>query len=400
MDVARWRQPAVIWLRRVKKNQYWERRRKQERSHRPRIPWTSAGLYGLTIFLAGLVLWKVPARPAVMSVSATPVSDTPSWMDRTVSGLQAPESTLRSWLNDGLPLLGYTLNPKNFAIHLRGLVLTGLTEVSGVRLTHLTDLLAMEMPQLAVVSKPADKPAPPKAREMRRPKEQDAVDTSLPGDGGRVWAELGQAPVVGLYQTHSHESFWPYVAAGSSAAYSTDWSKTIVQVGWWLAQDLHHAGLAVVQSRVDNMSEGVLASYNKSFYTAKTLLKWYPTVRMLIDVHRAANDIAPAKIHGQQVAKILLVVGTNKLLPNPYWHQNLEVALKLAQALKEISPDILAGKGIDMVPYRYNQQLMPADLLVEVGGPNNTLSEERYAVHDLAEAIQRVFQQGGVPQKP
>ncbi len=404
--MARWRQPAIIWLRRVKKNQYWNRQR-GVRAPAPRgirIPWTSASLYGLTLIAAGVVLWKVPARPSSTLPVTTGVaaSQKPSWMDRTVSGMRAPESTLRAWLNDGMPIIGLTLNPRNFAIHVRGLVLTGLSEISGVRLQSLSGLLDMEIPQLAVVKSPALKAAKPPARIARaspRPKAQEAVDKSLPGDGGRVWAELGTEPLVGIYQTHSHESFWPYVSSGSTTPYSTDWSKTIVQVGWWLAQDLHQTGMAVVQSRVDNMSEGVLASYNKSYYTAKDLLEWYPSVRMLIDLHRSATDMKPATVRGEKVSKILLVVGTNKLLPNEYWHQNLEVALRLAQALNQLAPGILEGKGVEMVPYRYNQQLMPADLMVEVGGPSSTLSEERYAVHDLALAIDQVFHDGGVPQK-
>lgn len=395
--MAHWRYPAVIWLRRMKKERYWRVKRAGKGQ---RVPWTSAALYGVALMAAGLVLWRVPAHSGTLPVTTNIASAKPSWMDSKIQGLKAPARTLKAWLNDGIPLIGLTLNPKNFAIHVKGLVVTGLAEVSGVKLSSLQGLLAMEMPQLAAIPmvKPTThKPVQSKPRVPARPKAQDAVDKSLPGDGGRVWAELGQSPVVGIYQTHSHESFWPYVVSGSTAAYSTDWSKTIVQVGWWLSEDLHRNGLSVVQSRVDNMAQGVLASYNTSYYTAKTLMKWYPTVRMLIDLHRAANNVNPVTIHGNKVSKILLVVGTNKLLPNPYWHQNMAVALKLAQALKDIAPGILEGNGIDTVPYRYNQQLMPADFMVEVGGPNSTLSEERYAVHDLAEAIQEVFHQGGVP---
>jgi stage II sporulation protein P len=220
-----------------------------------------------------------------------------------------------------------------------------------------------------------------------RPAAQEARDPTLPGDGGRVWAELGDKPLVGIYQTHSHESFWKYLPAGSSTAYSTDWSKTIVQVGWWFAQDLYDRGVDTVQSRVDNMAEGILASYSRAYYTAKQLLRWYPSVRLLIDLHRAPHNVPPASIDGVSTAKILIVVGTNKILPNEYWHQNLEVALRLAHDLAQVAPGILNGQGIQMVPYRYNQELMPGDLMIEVGGANNTLAEERYAVADLAEAV-------------
>lgn len=395
----RWRQPVVIWLRSVRKNQYWKRRQRWQKGAPVRVPWTSASLYGVTLALAGLVLWKVPARPTTLPVSTRPIAVSRSWMDKTMADFRAPQSSLRAWLNDAIPLIGLALNPHNFAINVRAMVMTGITEVSGVHLNSLDSLLKMEIPALSLVTAPKSpsKPAVPSSHPPVRSTAQNAVDKSLPGDGGHVWAELGQNPVVGLYQTHSHESFWPFVASGSSAAYSTNWSKTIVQVGWWLAQDLHQQGLSVIQSRVDNMSEGVLASYNKSYYTAKELLKWYPTVRLLVDLHRASSDVAPVTVHGVETARIVIVVGTNKLLPNAYWHQNLAVALKLAHALNQVAPGILEGNGIDMVPYRYNQQLMPGDLMIEVGGPSSTLAEERYAVNDLAAAIRQIFHQGAIP---
>lgn len=397
--VARWRQPVIIWLSRARKNRYWHNKRRTSTGPR-RIPWTSGVLYGSTLLLAAAVLWKVPARPGVLPVSTNATTPSkPSWMDRRLSSWSVHSGTVRSWLNQGIAVLGLVMDPSNAGVHINQLVATGVHAITGVPLNNLPALLRIDMPQLGAVSPPShrlghtqDKPKPPP-----RAKAQDQVDKSLPGDNGRVWAELGPDPVVGIYQTHSHESFWPYVAPGSATAYSTDWSKTIVQVGWWLAVDLHQSGIAVVQSRVDNMSEGLLASYNKSYYTAKQLLKWYPSVHMLIDLHRSADNVPPADIQGNKVAKIVIVVGTNKLLPNEYWHQNLEFALKLSKALDEVAPGILRGKGIDTVPYRYNQQLMPADLMIDVGGPNSTLAEERYAVHDLAEAIGRLVHEHALP---
>ncbi len=289
--------------------------------------------------------------------------------------------------------MGLAMEPQNFQVHPRQLLTAGIRVVAGVRLNNLNDLLAAEIPQLRTV-KPLVGAPPRHVSGAPRLNGQNEVNPLLPGDQGRVWAKLGSNPIVGIYQTHSHESFWPYVPSGPAAPYSTDWSKTIVQVGWWLSEDLHKEGVSVVQSRVDNMSEGLLASYSKSFYTAKQLMSWYPSVRMLIDLHRSADDVAPAVIQGAQVSKILIVVGTSQLLPNPFWRQNLRIAQELSKALKKVAPGISLGKGIDMVPYRYNQQLMPADLMIEVGGPNSTLAEERLAVDDLAKALNNIILDG------
>ncbi|AEJ38884.1 stage II sporulation protein P [Sulfobacillus acidophilus TPY] len=391
MDVAKrgWT-PVVIWFRTTTKNRYWARRRKPA-GRAPRLQWPKslAVWYGLSLLGAVGVLWRFPPAPTVRPVTASLYPVRPSWLDRTFTGLKAPVNAAEDWLNRGIPLIGLVLSPHQFALHLGALVSTGLTEVSGVRLSSLPALLQVAIPVLKAVPPPTESktpiappPAIPGANER---------DASLPGDQGRVWAVLGQTPVVGIYQTHSHESFWPYLPSGTNPAYSTYWPRTIVQVGWWLAEALHRQGLSVVQSRVDNMAEGVLASYSQAYFTAKQLIRGYPTVKLLIDLHRASTAVAPAEIRGQAVSRILIVVGTNKLLPNEYWHQNLTAAIKLAKALNRIAPGILQGNGIDMVPYRYNQELMPGDLMIEVGGPNSTLGEEKRAVEELALAIHAVL---------
>jgi len=91
------------------------------------------------------------------------------------------------------------------------------------------------------------------------------------------------------------------------------------------------------------------------------------------------------------------VVGTGQLLPNPYWHQNLAFALRLVRALDRAAPGILRGDGVETVPYRYNQELLPADVQIEIGGPENTLEEEREGAWYLAEALADVIRAGQVP---
>lgn len=402
---SRWRRPAIIWIRRAKTA------RKPRSSNRwkaglplaggphkdpfrpflpKRFPWTSLGLYGLVLGMAALVFIKVPARTG----TAVPVTGTigvprqaSSWLDRSLHGWQGDSSSFLSWLADGVPLSRLSTAPRQRAWPVRAMIMTALADISGVRLTSLTGILRMEIPALAQT--PVVVPAKSQPKVLPRIKEQDAVQPGLPGDHERIWAELGAKPIVGLYQTHSHESFWPSLPKNSPTAYSTDWSQTVVQVGWWLAQDLHTDGVPVVQSRVDNMSQGLLPSYNESYHTARRLLRWYPSVHILLDIHRSEKplDETTARVHGVSTARILLIVGSNKLLPNPYWHQNLELAIHVAHHLAAIAPGILEGDGIDMVPYRYNQQLAPGDILIEVGGQYNTLAQERYAVSDLARAL-------------
>ncbi|MCY0879116.1 MAG: stage II sporulation protein P [Firmicutes bacterium] len=381
------RQPVIIWLRRARRRST-RRRAEPQRLGRP-WPWTSAFLYAATLGLAALVLWKVPAQRAAVPVSA-PLAR-PSPMDRWLHRLRVSSHTLTGWLIDAIPLLGLIDRPHRSEMRWGAMMETGIQEVTGVRLTNVANLLEVEIPLLSRIPPPR-KQAPSKPPLVRAPQSVlDAVEPGLPGDGGRVWAVLGTDPVVGLYQTHSRESFWAYVNPASPTAYSTHWSHTIVAVGWWLAEDLAREKIGVVQSRVDNMSQGLLASYDESYVTAEHLISWFPTVRLLIDVHRQGNPVNPAVVGGQKVAKILWIVGTDQLLPNPYWRENLNIVHQLVAALREKAPGILYGSGIDIVPYRYNQQLRPGSLMVEIGGTNSTLAEEKRACEFLAAAIEEVL---------
>lgn len=394
----RWRRPRVVWFfgKRPRPRRPRPPRASKRWAGPRRVPWTSVSLYGITLTLATLVLWRTPVGPSV----AVPVTGNlagqghQSWLSNQLETLHVSRASMLSWLHAGIPILGLTAEPAPFQWRWRSWALTGLMDLSGVRLTSLNALLALEIPALRAVPKVTTVPVPVTAHKVvPRPSAQDATMAGLPGSNARIWAELGHKPEVGIYQTHSTESFWPLLPSGSPTANSSQWSHTIVQVGWWLATDLHQRGIGVVQSRVNNMSEGLLASYNKSYYTAKQLLQWYPTVKVLIDLHRgqASSAVTTTTVKGIKTAAILIVVGTNRVLPNPYWNQNLTFATRLAKALDQVAPGILRGNGIDMVPYRYNQQLMPQDVLIEIGGPDNTLKEEQQAATDLAEALSLVL---------
>jgi stage II sporulation protein P len=357
--------------------------------------WSALSSYGLVAVLAlgVLVASGRPSGPAALPVlgplSSRQATGWPAWL----RSLKVGDATGRDWLEAGLPLLSWASGriPSPWPVHWRGLAADTIAELTGTPLNNLRQLMGSAVPLATAVAAPA--------RSVRLPAELARVAPNLPGDHSRVWAPLGTRPLVGIYQTHSQEAFVPALSKDAKSAYSTVWTKTVVQVGWWLAQDLHGLGIPVAQARVDNMREGILASWTLSLQTARQLLKWYPSVDVLLDVHRSARPLADtvARVHGQDVARLLLVVGTNQLLPNPHWQENLAFALKLAAELKKMAPGILRPPGVDVAPYRYNQQLKPADVLVEVGGPANTLAEVRRAAGYLARAVAALVRRRAVP---
>jgi stage II sporulation protein P len=357
--------------------------------------WSALSSYGLVAVLAlgVLVASGRPSGPAALPVlgplSSRQATGWPAWL----KSLNVGDATGRDWLEAGLPLLSWASGhiPSPWPVHWRGLAADTIAELTGTPLNNLRQLLGSAVPLATAVAAPA--------RSVRLPAELARVAPNLPGDHSRVWAPLGTRPLVGIYQTHSQEAFVPALSKDAKSAYSTVWTKTVVQVGWWLAKDLHARGIPVVQSRVNNMRRGVLASYNLAFGTSQDILRWWPSVRILLDVHRGdgSNKDTLFLLHGHRTARILLVVGTNQLLPNPHWRENLQFAQALSRALNHLAPGILAGTGVETVPYRYNQQLLPADIQVDIGGPDNSLGDQRRAVKELAAALVQLIHSGEVP---
>ncbi len=358
--------------------------------------WSALWSYGLVSLLAVAVLMASGAapQPRAVPVTAPVASEQPTGWDRWLSQLTVGPQTGRDWLDAGLPLLVWAQGqlPSPWPVHWRGLAADAVATLTGTPLSNLNRLLASAIPPVASLPAAA-------SLSVRLPPALRETAPRLPGDHGRVWAPLGMNPLVGIYQSHSREAFLPVLPADTAPAYSTDWPHTVVQVGWWLAQDLSLRDIPVVQSRVDNMQHGLLASYTIALGTAKTLMRWWPTVKVLLDVHRgqAPASATTLTLGGQPTARILLVVGTSQLLPNPHWHENLAFALALSRELNQLAPGIVRTPGVETVPYRYNQQLLPADVQVEIGGSHNTLAEERRAVVELADALAALIRAGSVP---
>ncbi len=359
-------------------------------------PWSALSSYGLVTLLAVGVLMAsgAPPAPRVLPALAPVASSAPTGWARWLGGLRVGRQTGQDWFDAGLPLLSWARGqlPAPWPVHWRGLAADAVGALTGTPLTNLNRLLAAAIPSVTLLHVSGGPPA-------RLPRELLETAPRLPGDHGRVWAQLGAKPLVGIYQSHSHEAFLPSLPTGTAVAYSTDWPHTVVQVGWWLAQDLSLRGVPVVQSRVDNMQRGILASYNLALATAKNLMRWWPSIRVLLDVHRgqAAGSATTSGVGGLPTARIVLIVGTSQLLPNPHWHENLAFALALSRELDQLAPGILRRPGVETVPYRYNQQLLPADVQVEIGGPHNTMAQERRAVVELADALAALVRAGRVP---
>ncbi len=200
-------------------------------------------------------------------------------------------------------------------------------------------------------------------------------------------AESAAAPgtkTIAIYHTHSDESYVPSDGAANIPAHGG-----IFQVGAAFRDALKRKGLNVVESTKPHDPHDNLA-YDRSRRTAMDLLaRTRPAA--LFDVHR---DTAPAQayeksVSGENVTSVMFVIGRQ----NPNMQANLSFAKDLKAAADKSHPGLV--RAIYFGQGRYNQDLSPRALLIEVGAESNTKTEAEKGISLLADDVPKVIGTAG-----
>lgn len=177
----------------------------------------------------------------------------------------------------------------------------------------------------------------------------DIMANMLSNQAGR-----GKDVTVGLYHTHSAESYVPTDGTDSIRG-----NGTIFRVGNAMAESLKQAGAKVIHSQAKHDPHDS-AAYKRSRRTAQQLLQQADAV---LDVHRDAVPVSQytGEVNGKNTVLVQLVVGRQ----NPNMAANRQFAQELKAATDKENPGLV--KGIFFARSGYNQDLSPRNLLVEVG---------------------------------
>lgn len=220
-------------------------------------------------------------------------------------------------------------------------------------------------------------------------------DTDLP-----VWLaqplgwELQQdAPTVLILHTHGTESYEKTEDYEESSGYRTlNTDYNVVSIGTHLAKKLEENGIRVVHDTQMHDYPSYNSSYNNARESMEAYLAENPQISMVLDIHRDAveddgDQVAVSVTDGEQkVAQLMLVVGTDASgLSHPDWPENMSLAVKLHAQLEKETPGIC--RPISFRRQRFNQDLSPGALIVEVGAAGNTRQEALLAADKLADAI-------------
>ena len=209
------------------------------------------------------------------------------------------------------------------------------------------------------------------------------------------WDLTGDDPTVLILHTHGTESYTKQSGEHyrESSAYRTlDKQYNMVSLGDHLAELLEAGGIPVIHDRELHDYPSYSGSYAHARKSIAAYLKEHPSIRLVLDLHRDASGDdtnqmrTKATVNGKSSAQLMLVVGTNGTgLDHPDWEENLALGLKLHTQCGRIAPGIM--RYVNLRAQRFNQDLSPGALIVEIGAAGNTHTEALTATEVLAEAI-------------
>jgi stage II sporulation protein P len=213
-------------------------------------------------------------------------------------------------------------------------------------------------------------------------------DTSKPGGNTAVTPPAVPVPgakgvIVGIYNTHNSES---YSGDGGPERLPGE-NGDVVTVGETLKKALEKNGIAAAHSLQIHDAVDFMKAYGESVKTATQMTKDYPSMKILLDVHRdgfrpgVPKSTITAK--GQTISKVLVVIGKK----NPHWQTNEKLAKDLMALAEKKYPGLFSPNISYAADARYNQHLSDGGLLLEFGSQYNTLAEANGAAEAVAEIL-------------
>lgn len=140
-------------------------------------------------------------------------------------------------------------------------------------------------------------------------------------------------------------------------------------------------------------------AYNKAYTGVKSYLKRYPSIQVVIDLHRdgVGNKVHRlTTINGKKTAQVMFFNGLSrnrkgdiKCLKNENLQDNLAFSLQMKMKSMELYSDF--AKPVYLKGYRYNLHLRKRSLLIELGNENNTVQEAENAMEPLANVLNQVL---------
>lgn len=274
-------------------------------------------------------------------------------------------------------------------------------------------------PEQSQETAPTEPDVPLDTSNMLKVKEQQIKNTGL--NSGSVWVKKQTAnktidvatelerepdiaitknsdqPQVLIVHTHTTESYMDTYTGYYSKDFNprnTDKSKSVVRVADEIVAALENAGIKTVHATTYHDYPKYNGSYGRAEETIAEYLKKYPSIQVVLDVHRDGMEqddgtkIKPtAVINGQKAAQVMIISGCDDedKLNFPDWEKNMRFAVRLQKSMADTYPGL--ARPILFAPFRYNMHMTHGSLLIEFGTDSNTLDEAVYSAQLFGECL-------------
>ena len=202
-------------------------------------------------------------------------------------------------------------------------------------------------------------------------------------------------PQVLIMHTHATESFEPYDTDTYDTRHTwrtTDNTQNIVAAGEVMAEAIRSYGIEVLHDETQHDYPSYNGSYERSAVTVQDYLEKYPSIKVVLDVHRDAvqRDTTLVKpvteIDGRKAAQLMIIAGCDDgTMDMPNWSKNFRFAAGMQDAIESRYPSLT--RPVFFCYRKYNQDLTTGSLLIEIGSHGNTLEEVLYTAQLAGDAI-------------
>lgn len=201
-----------------------------------------------------------------------------------------------------------------------------------------------------------------------------------------------EEPTIYLYNSHDTEEYKP----SSFAEYSV--MPTVKLSDYVLKEKLEDNGFSVLieEQTISSIRSSLGLNYAGSYTASRVLMEQakenYPSLIYFIDLHRdsLSHDKTTLTYNDKNYAKVMFLVG----LENPNYQGNLDFSTKISEMTNAKIPGLSKGiykkegEGVNGV---YNQDFSNRTILIEVGGPENTIDEVYETLLVLSEVLTEVI---------
>lgn len=250
---------------------------------------------------------------------------------------------------------------------------------------------------------------------VTEPTQPEAVLTFSPADGEKVeindlvgyapdvqtllempirWQLRQDSPTVLIIHTHATESYTRQDGEDyeeSGICRTLDENYNMISIGDALARYLRDGGIGVIHDRTLHDEPNYNGAYQSARESISRYLEEYPSITMVIDLHRdALEEDGPrlsvtGTVDGEAAAQLMVVAGSDKNLEFDHWQDDLALGVQLTALLERESPGIT--RPVQLRAQRFNLDMTPGSLLIEVGGNGNTHEQALRSTQALARGI-------------